>query len=724
MRARFLGSLSLALATAAAGCSTSSTGDDSHISSNTLFSKVDAESLNLAAELSLQHLSNNHAQYLDGVDQVWTKRVDVDELGMAHTRIEQTLNGVPVFGGEAIVHLSADGKAKSVTDNLIRNLAVDTKPAFDQERAIDLAAIQALGKSQKLVRDPEVELVVYRHEDTDHLAWRVSMMQVDDSRHASMPVVLVDAHSGSIIHSYDNLQTASLSDSDKQTYNMRNGTSYGSAIIGDSSDAVALEAHTNAGHALAYYLDVHGRDSYTGNGTVVRSYVHYSNNYVNAYWDGSRLTYGDGDGVTSAPLTVLDVVAHELSHAVTTYTANLTYSNQSGALNEATSDIMAAAVEHYVEGGVTSGTYLVGEDCWLAAEALRFMFDPTRDGRSRDHYSTRYTGFDDNGGVHMNSGIANLFFYLLSEGGEHPKAQHRVAPVTGIGLDKAANIWYRALSVYMTSSTNFAGARTATLNATADLFGASSAEHCQVQNAWAEVGVGSPCGGTDPDPDPGSELQNGVPVTGLSGSTGDMIFFTLEVPAGASNLAFTMSGGSGDADMYVRFGSQPTTSAYDCRPYKSGNNETCTFASATAGTWHVAIRAYSSYSGVSLVGSFDTSGGSGWSGSATPNMATVDNGSACTSLTVSGSGSAADVKLDLSGTHDYRSILRATLAHNGTTVQAFGTNTFANGAGSFSLSDRAVSGFSGDPAGTWTLCIIDTDAYGDSGVLSSWSVHN
>jgi secreted trypsin-like serine protease/subtilisin-like proprotein convertase family protein len=117
-------------------------------------------------------------------------------------------------------------------------------------------------------------------------------------------------------------------------------------------------------------------------------------------------------------------------------------------------------------------------------------------------------------------------------------------------------------------------------------------------------------------------------------------------------------------------------------------------------------------------------GGGGWTGSATPNMATVDNGRACSSLTVSGSGSASGVRLDLSGRHDYRSILRATLEHNGVTATAFPTGTFSRGSGTFSFTGRAISGFTGDAGGTWTLCIFDTDAFGDTGVLNSWSVHN
>ncbi|MRX28265.1 S8 family peptidase [Kangiella sp. HZ709] len=117
-------------------------------------------------------------------------------------------------------------------------------------------------------------------------------------------------------------------------------------------------------------------------------------------------------------------------------------------------------------------------------------------------------------------------------------------------------------------------------------------------------------GGTPPPPPPpgDAELTNGQAVTGLSGSTGNEQFFTLEVPAGATNLSFNINGGSGDADLYVRFGSKPTTATYDCRPYRNGNSETCDISNVQAGTYHVMLRAYSSYSGVNLTGSFDEGG--------------------------------------------------------------------------------------------------------------------
>ena len=137
-----------------------------------------------------------------------------------------------------------------------------------------------------------------------------------------------------------------------------------------------------------------------------------------------------------------------------------------------------------------------------------------------------------------------------------------------------------------------------------------------IVDAKAAVDAASGGGGGNPDPDPDPEpgdgvLQNGVPVTGISGASGSTRYWTITVPAGASNLVISTAGGTGDVDLYVRRGSQPTTSTYDCRPYRSGNAESCSFASPQAGTYHVMLRAYSTYSGVTLTGSYSAGGGGG-----------------------------------------------------------------------------------------------------------------
>ncbi|HEY0093017.1 MAG TPA: M4 family metallopeptidase, partial [Archangium sp.] len=331
-----------------------------------------------------------------------------------------------------------------------------------------------------------------------------------------------------------------------------------------------------------------------------KSTVHHSTNYTNAFWNGTQMVYGDSNGVDSAPLgKSLDVTVHELTHAVTSSESNLTYSNESGALNEGMSDIFAAYCESWTLGWATpASVWMIGDDVWTpatAGDALRYMGNPTQDGSSKDYYPTRYTGTSDNGGVHWNSGIANLAFKLLSTGGSHPRAVTSTV-VPAIGVQKAGAIFYKANVDLMTSGTTFAQAKAYTEQAAGTLYGAGSAEQAAVTKAWEAVGVGVAVAST--------ALTNGVAKTGLSGASGSQTYYYLDVPAGKA-VSFVMSGGTGDADMYVKFGSQPSTTSYDCRPYLGGNAETCNIAAkTTTGRFHVMLNGYSAYSSVSLKGTY------------------------------------------------------------------------------------------------------------------------
>jgi thermolysin len=260
-----------------------------------------------------------------------------------------------------------------------------------------------------------------------------------------------------------------------------------------------------------YLQTVHGRnglDGLGGPGTtrskdgvtrLISSRVHYGSNYNNAFFNGRYMTYGDGDGSVFSPLVALDIVGHEMQHGVTLFSEALFYFNEPGALNESWSDVFGTLLERHVDPA--GFNWRIGEDCFtpdIPGDALRHMDDPhaAEDGGftvddDPDHYSERYTGPADNGGVHVNSGIANKAFYLVSEGGSH----HLGGSMTGIGADRAGQIWYRAVTTYMTLLTRFAGARTATLNAAADLYGAGSAEQAAVCQAWFMVGVGASCVG-------------------------------------------------------------------------------------------------------------------------------------------------------------------------------------------------------------------------------------
>ncbi|MCF7223520.1 proprotein convertase P-domain-containing protein [Marilutibacter chinensis] len=219
----------------------------------------------------------------------------------------------------------------------------------------------------------------------------------------------------------------------------------------------------------------------------------------------------------------------------------------------------------------------------------------------------------------------------------------------------------------------------------------------------------------------GNQLQNGVPVTGVSGAQGSEQFWTMEVPSGASNLQFVTSGGTGDADLYVKFGSAPTSSNYDCRPYTGGNNETCSFASPQAGTWHVMVRGYSAFSGLSLTGSYGTGGGGTQTYSNTTDYTINDNATVESPITVSGrSGNApSNASVDVDIRHTYKGDLRVDVIapdgsvynlHNrsgGSTDNVIGTYTL-------DLSSEPLNG-------TWKLRVND-NANQDTGYINSWSV--
>jgi hypothetical protein len=303
------------------------------------------------------------------------------------------------------------------------------------------------------------------------------------------------------------------------------------------------------------------------------------------------MVYGDGDNVNSTSLAIsMDVTAHELTHAVTENESNLIYDGESGGLNESLSDIFGNTCEWYRDnngnpaGPTTPDNYLVGEDIWLADEALRFMADPAADGISLDFWTSSAGNVD----VHYSSGISNLAFYLLAEGGTHPRGKSSTV-VTGIGIRDAAAIFYRANTTYLQPSSNFGAARAATVSAATDLFGAASQQVAQVNNAWTAVGVLPP--------------PNYVVIdtkSNLSAALNTNLDFPGYPSNGATAMKFVISGGTGDADLYVRRGAAPTTTQYDCRPYTAGNNEVCEFNPSASGTYYVMIRAYSAFSGVTL----------------------------------------------------------------------------------------------------------------------------
>ena len=531
----------------------------------------------LAKQKSLDILRGNAMRRAIGnADEYDVKRVEIDDLKMAHTHVQQRIANVPVWGGEAIVHLRSDGELASITDDLQETISVDLIPEITYKQAIRLAMDMYDG-SDHLTERPQADMWIYRGDDRDHLVYRVRLDREDGTKDTAMPVIFVDAQTGEKVFEYDNLQTGTgsslysgtvnvttssvgstfyLEDTTRKmgTFNMNNtgnvntGTGGTQSRYTDTDDnwnatnqRAGVDAHLGAAATYDFYKNTFGRNGIDGNSgpgstaaaansaiALVPSRVHFGSGYNNAFWNGSSMTYGDGDGTTFTPLVSLDIAGHEMTHGVTERTAGLVYSKESGALNESISDVMGTMVERYARP--TNWNWKIGEDAYTpgtAGDALRLMDNPHAVG-DPDHYSLRlYPGTctpsnaNDQCGVHTNSSITNHTFYLIAAGGTN-----RVSgiAVTGIGPDDAAKVWYRALTVYMTSSTNFAGARTATLSAAADLFGTSSTQYNSVATGWCAVGIGA-CPGTptptptvtptpsptatptpSPTPTPGSEL--------------------------------------------------------------------------------------------------------------------------------------------------------------------------------------------------------------------------
>jgi Zn-dependent metalloprotease len=534
-----------------------------------IFGKNKADDQETAKQISLGILRGQSQQrQIGNVDDFRVKRVEIDELKMAHTHVQQTVDGIPVWEGEAIVHLKSDGELSRITDDLKEGVSINTQSNFKQVEALDIAK-RVKGGTRVLTDEPIIDMWIYRGDERDHLVYRVEMPRLDGTEKTSVPVVFIDAHTGEKVFEYDNLQTGSgnslysgtvtigtssaggtfyMEDTTRRlgTFNMNNTGSTTTGTGGTQSrytgtddvwsataERAGVDAHYGAEKTYDYYLNVHGRNGINGsqgpgtttagaNGSIslVSSRVHFGSNYNNAFWYQNKMSYGDGNGSTFSPLCTLDIAGHEMTHGVTQFTANLTYAKESGALNESLSDIFGAMVELYARGGSPNGdTWKIGEQAYTpgtAGDALRYMDNPGAAG-DPDHYSVRDypdpctpSQLNDNCGVHTNSGISNKAFHLLVAGGTHSRSG---VTVTGIGPTDAARIFYRALTVYMTSSTNFAGGRTATLNAATDLFGSSSTQYNSTAMAWCSVGVGSCPSGTPtptptvtPTPTPGGNL--------------------------------------------------------------------------------------------------------------------------------------------------------------------------------------------------------------------------
>ncbi|MFI5237129.1 MAG: M4 family metallopeptidase, partial [Ignavibacteriales bacterium] len=466
----------------------------------------------------------------------------VDQMGRKHFRFNQYYNGVEVVSAQFILH-ERNGYIHYANGHLVHGIDEEVNPVISESAAL-VFALNKVGAQEYMWEDPQNEEFIKREQnDVTATFYPTAELKLTTGRetmkgeliklvyrvdvYAQTPLgryyVDIDAKTGNTVNVISRINDVDVPGTGLsnyngvvemiidnfaggyrlretgrgngiETYDMNNGTNYSQAtdfIDADTNftdvEAIAgVSAHWAIEGTYDYYLKEHGRNSVNNNGFLLRSYVHYAGGYFNAFWDGSRMSFGDGNG---SPLVSIDICGHEMTHGVTQFSAGLIYQDQSGALNESFSDIFGTAVEFYLEGSTAN---------WLIAEDLGAPFRSMEDPNvysNPDTYEGSYwipAGGPDNGGVHTNSGVQNFWFYLLTVGGNGVNDNGDPYSVTGIGLTDAAKIAYRNLEVYLTPSSPFFDARLATINSTIDLFGKGSQQYISALDAWNAVGVYQP----------------------------------------------------------------------------------------------------------------------------------------------------------------------------------------------------------------------------------------
>jgi len=651
---------------------------------------------------------NRHAEMLglDADSSLRVLRTSVDRAGNRNVRYQQLFRGVPVWGEHVIVNEGKDGSVRKLFGRTVNGLAGEL-PAraakLTSANALALGKSAGLGNRVGFMRtenEKSEQFVFVDDNDRAHLAYVVSFY-ADTARGGSptRPFVIIDANSGRVLKQWDGL-THALSGTGPGG-NVKTGQyEYGTgglhpyldvAVSGSTCTmnnatvkTVNLNGSTGAGTTAYAYTcprntvkSINGaysplNDAHFFGGVIQNMYqaytggpalsfqlvmrVHYGTSYENAFWNGSYMSFGDGAS-TFYPLVNADVSGHEVSHGFTEQHSNLTYSGQSGGMNEAFSDMGGEATEYFWKG---SNDFDIGREIFKDPNgALRYMCTPSADGGSIDNASQYTSGLD----VHYSSGVYNKAFCTL-------------AKTAGWTTPKAFQVFARANANYWTPSSTFNSGACGVESAATDL-GFSKTD---VTAAFTAVGVscsGGGGGGTT------VALTKAVPVTGISASAG----------------------------------------TYSCRPYLSGNNESCTIAAPSAGTYYVRMKAYSSFSGATLVGDYSTGGGGG--GTQTyaneTDFAILDNATIESPITVSGrtgnASSTAQVAVDI--LHTYKGDLKVDLVAPDGSIYTLHNRTGSSTDNiiqtyTVNLSTEALNG-------TWKLRVNDAAA-GDTGTLRRWSV--
>ncbi|MDQ1645149.1 MAG: zinc metalloprotease ZmpA [Cryptosporangiaceae bacterium] len=486
---------------------------------------------------ALRGTSNKTTVKAASADGYQARSVVIDADGSRHVHLDRTFSGLAVIGGDTIVNSAPNGAFKSATVTQAAPITTSTTPALAKDRALAIAKGAFTGKQSAATATLAVDAL----DSTPTLVWHVLVSGFTKAGPSKLNV-LVDAKTGAVKLKYDSVMAADtgtgngvltgatklgtskntagqfvLKDPTRGNDETRDGTgllagnatpsntkAFTSATNvfgnGKNSNAASAGADVHAGVAATwdFYKTVFKRNGIKNDGKGALAYVHLKDPdtggfFQNAFWDDSCFCMQYGDWAANKPVTALDVTGHEMTHGVTSATANLIYAGESGGLNEATSDIFGTMVEFYSNNANDPGDYYIGEEIVKDRAALRYMDKPSKDGQSPDCWSSSVANLD----VHYSSGIANHFAYLASEGTgpkvigglPHDSPTCNASAVQGVGHEAVGKIWYRALTTYFTSGTTYAQARVATLSAATDLYGAASPEHASVAAAWSAVNV-------------------------------------------------------------------------------------------------------------------------------------------------------------------------------------------------------------------------------------------
>ncbi len=679
-----------------------------------------------------------------------------DAKGNGAVRYTRTYQGLRVYGGDLVVRVAADGRYTGSSVGLAKPLSLSVNPKVTAASA-KLAAQKAFSGRASKTGSPE--LFVDASNGSPVLAWETVVEGfAKDGQTPSKLHVITDASTGRVRGSFDEIETVdgtgnsiysgpvtigttatatgfSLVDPDRgdgRTCDLNNGSStcttftdadnvWGNGTNSDRASAAA-DAHFGAAVTFNYFKNVHGRNGIFGTGAGVPSRVHYGNQYVNAFWDGAQMTYGDGEG-NANPLVALDVAGHEMSHGVTenVVPGGLTYSGESGGLNEATSDIFGTMVEFYANTASDPGDYDIGEkiDIFGTGEPLRYMYNPALDGVSHSCWSSSTNSVD----VHYSSGVANHFFFDLAEGtgstsfGTSPVCGS-ADPVVGIGREKAEKIWFRALDTYFVSNTKYVNtaqpsntARAYSLAAAADLYGECGTEYKAVQSAWSAVNVaGSDYCPTDHD---FSIATSPATVTVDRGETVTTELSTTVTNGTPETITLTASGAPAGATV--------TISPAEVTAGESATVTVSTDDSLGTGTYPITLTGTSPSARHSATFTVSVRSAGGCAGANDNDVAIPDNSTVTSTIDLTGCTAtpSATSAVEVHIVHTYIGDLVVSLiAPDGT---AYVLHNRAGG-GTDNIDNTYSVNLSGESAdGVWTLKVQDA-ANIDTGYLNSWKL--